>query len=431
VTEFVAGEPGFESSPHGPPSVDDGGDVARAPAQQPGADLDDPSSEPSAADVPVRGHVATAEELEDWDSHAVASLNGHVFQSRAWADFRATQGGQAWHIAFDDGFRLLALGRPGNAAAYASRGPVPEADPARTAARAAVAAELLAAEGVPALTVDGETPAASGLAPHLAAAGFARVDEEQPSRHRMDVRLGPADAPNSDEKTIFNSFGSQTRHLIRQADRHGLKVARLDAGGGRIEDDDAATELEEFERVDPADPAAAEEMIRRVYGMLDPSVHRRSAALASEEAFLDWSRRGIAAGHVLYLQAQHPEDGPIAAVGFYRHGHRLTFSLVGARPELRRKYPGSVRLLVWRGIQIALDERRSTVDLGGVDTAALRRPPDKGDPTYGAFQFRESFGARWVELTGAHRKTMHPLRNNVGRVAAAALRRLGRLTPGR
>jgi lipid II:glycine glycyltransferase (peptidoglycan interpeptide bridge formation enzyme) len=363
--------------------------------------------------------------------HAVASLNGHVFQSRAWADFRAAQGWQPWHIAFDDGFRLLVLERPGNTAAYASRGPLPEADPARTGARAAVAAELLAASGVPALTVDGETPAASGLARYLASAGFERVDEEQPSRHRMDVRLGPADTPNSDEKTIFDSFGSQTRHLIRQADRHGLKVARLDAGGGRIEDDDTATELEGFERVDPGDPAATEEMLVRVYGMLDPAVHRRSAALASEEAFLDWSRRGIAAGHVLYLQAQHPEDGPIAAAGFYRHGHRLTFSLVGARPELRRKYPGSVRLLVWRGIQIALDERRIAVDLGGVDTVAFRRRPDKGDPTYGAYQFRESFGARWVELTGAHRKTMHPLRNNVGRVAAAALRRLGRLTPGR
>jgi lipid II:glycine glycyltransferase (peptidoglycan interpeptide bridge formation enzyme) len=245
----------------------------------------------------------------------------------------------------------------------------------------------------------------------------------------MDVRLGPDDAPNSDEKTIFNSFGSQTRHLIRQAERHGLKVARLDAGGGRHDDDDVSMELEEFERVDAGDPVAADVLLRGVYGMLDPAIHRRAAELASEDAFLDWSRRGIGAGHVLYLQAEHPEDGPIAAVGFHRHGHRLSFSLVGARPELRRKYPGSVRLLIWRGIQIALDERRSVVDLGGADTLALRRRPEKGDSTYGAYEFRESFGARWVELTGAHRKTMHSL-GGVGRVAAAVLR-LGRRAPGR
>jgi len=71
------------------------------------------------------------------------------------------------------------------------------------------------------------------------------------------------------------------------------------------------------------------------------------------------------------------------------------------------------------------------VDLGGVDTAAFRRRPDRGDPTYAAYQFRESFGARWVEMTGAHRTAMHPARGSVGRVAAAALRRLCRLAPRR
>ena len=392
----------------------------------------EPAVDAAPAVGPVRARLATAEELDDWDAHAVDSPHGHVYQSRAWAEFRAAHGSQPWLIAFDDGFRMLVLGRPGigNAAAYASRGPVPESDAAVTAARAAATAELIGSHGVPALVVDGQTPAASGLRGLLAQVGFEPADEEQPSRHRMDVRLGPPDSPNSDEKTIFDSFGSQTRHLIRQAERHGLKVARLDAGGGRLDDDDVSPELEEFERVDAGDPAAADDLLRGVYGMLDPAVHRRSAELGSEEAFLDWSRRGIGAGHLLYLQAEHPEDGPIAAVGFHRHGHRLSFALVGARPELRRKYPGSGRLLLWRGIQIALDERRGVVDLGGADTPALRRRPEKGDSTYGAYEFRESFGARWVELTGAHRKTMHSLGGGVGRVAAV-VRRLGRRAPGR
>jgi len=342
------------------------------------------------------------------------------------------QPGSCGSLAVDDerrhALRAQELGGLGGAPAYASRGPVPESDPARTAARAAAAADLLGAQGVPALVVDGETPARAGLRLHLADAGFEPTDEEQPARHRMDVRLGPDDAPNSDEKTIFDSFGSQTRHLIRQAERHGLKVARLDAGGGRIETDDVSPDLDDFQRVDPNDATTADAMVRGIYGMLDPMVHGRSPALVSEAAFLEWSHRGIAAGHVLYLQAEHPEDGPVAAVGFHRHGHRLSFALVGARPELRRKYPGSVRLLLWRGFQIALDERRSVVDLGGADTPALRRRPDKGDETYGAYQFRESFGARWIELTGAHRKTLHPLRGGVWRVAAA-LRRFGRRVP--
>jgi hypothetical protein len=427
VTDIVAGG-GVDEPPYGFPPAE-----PVAAHTQPNDALPAEPAQDTPADGPVRATFATAAELEDWDDHAVASANGHVFQSRAWAEFRAAQGWRTWHIAFEDGFRMLVLGRPGSssAAAYASRGPVPDRDPAWTAARAAAAAELLAAEGVPALVVDGETPAASGLGRLLAEVGFQPTEEEQHARHRMDVRLGPDDAPNSDEKTIFDSFGSQTRHLVRQAERHGLKVARLDAGGGRIEDDDVPTELDEFEHVDPADGAARDAMLRSVYGMVDPAIHRRSVALLSEDAFLDWSRRGVAAGHALYLRAEHPEDGPIAAVGFYRHGHRLTFALVGARPELRRKYPGSVRLLVWRAIQIALDERRSAVDLGGVDTPELRRRPDKGDVTYGAYQFRETFGARWVEMTGAHRKTMHGARGSVGRIASGALRRLGRLAPGR
>jgi hypothetical protein len=41
------------------------------------------------------------------------------------------------------------------------------------------------------------------------------------------------------------------------------------------------------------------------------------------------------------------------------------------------------------------------------------------------YQFKESFGARWVELTGAHQRTMRPMRNLAGRVIGklAALRR--------
>ena len=384
---------------------------------------------PHAAEGPVRAHLATDAELEDWDAHAVASPSGHVYQSRAWADYRAAHGWHTWPIAFDDGFRLLVLGRPrgarGGGTAYASRGPIPEANAARSAQRAAAAAELLGDEEIAALTIDGETPAGTGLGRELAARGFRPAEEEQPSRHRMDVQLGPDDLPNSDPKTIFASFGATTRNLIRQADRHGLRVLRLDAGGGRVDEEAAATLDEEFYPVDLDDAETVDGMLRTFYDMVDATAKRRGFALASEDKFLDWSRRGIAAGQTIYLQAEHPMDGPVAGATFYRHGHRLTYSLAGDRAELRRNYPGAVRLLVWRGIQIALDENRTSVDLGGVDTESFRRKPDKGDPTYGMYQFKESFGARWVELTGAHRKTMHPMRGLAGRVLSrlASLRR--------
>jgi lipid II:glycine glycyltransferase (peptidoglycan interpeptide bridge formation enzyme) len=401
----------------------------RADGPEPRAE-EAPEPEVSASTDPLKAHLATEDELAGWDTKAVGSPSGHVYQSRAWADFRAAHGWRTWNIVFDDGFRLLVIGSPAGSRnggnAYASRGPIPEPDPAISAMRAAIAADLVAAEGLGTLTVDSETPAAGGLGAHLVAAGFAASDEEQPSRHRMDVQLGPDDAPNSDEKTIFGSFGATTRNAIRQAERHGLRVRRLDAGGGRLEEESGASELAEFEPVEPYDQDATQALLQTFYEMLDESAKQRAFALSSEDRFVDWSRQAIAAGHLVYLQAEHAEDGPIAGAAFYRHGHRLTYALAGDRADERRKYPGAVPLLVWRGIQIALDERRMVVDLGGVDVPGARGKPDKGDPTYEPYQFRESFGARWVELTGAHRRTMRPSRRSVGRAAASALRLLGR-----
>ena len=417
MTDVVASEPGAK-----PAVRPESGPRDSSPNEE-SPDL------PTPAAAPDRVHLATPEELESWGLTAVASPNGHVYQSRAWAEYRAAHGWQTWHLAFDDGFRLLVLGRPrsvaGGGSAYASRGPIPESNAEFTAQRAAAAAELLAGEGMDELIVDGETPVESGLARLLARVGFEPTEELQASRHRMDVQLGPDDLPNSDEKTIFASFGAQTRNLIRQADRHGLRVLRVDAGGGRAEEEVAATLDEEFDAVDVGDGATVDGMLRTLYGMLDSTAKGHGFALASEDRFVDWSRRGIAAGHTIYLQADHPTDGPVAGATFYRHGHRLTYSVAGDRADLRRKYPGAARLLVWRGIQIALDERRTRVDLGGVDTEDFRAKPDKGDPTYAAYQFKESFGARWVDLTGAHRRTMRPMRNLAGRFLGrlATLRR--------
>src|SRR4030095_10184458 len=99
------------------------------------------------------------------------------------------------------------------------------------------------------------------------------------------------------------------------------------AGTGIIE----GTELLGLE-----DAERTERMLRMFYVMLDATAERRGFALASEDAFLDWSQRALAAGHMLYLQAEHDVDGPVAGAIFYRHGHRLTYSLAGDRAELRK-----------------------------------------------------------------------------------------------
>jgi lipid II:glycine glycyltransferase (peptidoglycan interpeptide bridge formation enzyme) len=62
-----------------------------------------------------------------------------------------------------------------------------------------------------------------------------------------------------------------------------------------------------------------------------------------------------------------------------------------------------------------------------VDLVGARRPPISGEPMYGLYEHKRSFGATWVELTGAHERAIRPRRYALGR----ALSRVVRLTQGR
>jgi lipid II:glycine glycyltransferase (peptidoglycan interpeptide bridge formation enzyme) len=74
----------------------------------------------------------------------------------------------------------------------------------------------------------------------------------------------------------------------------------------------------------------------------------------------------------------------------------------------------------------ALAEGRTEMDLGGVDVPGARHRPTADEPAHGMLTFKESFGARWIELAGAHEKVLSPGRYALGRVtsrlAAAASR---------
>ena len=87
-----------------------------------------------------------------------------------------------------------------------------------------------------------------------------------------------------------------------------------------------------------------------------------------------------------------------------------------------------MHLLRWRAIQLALAEGRTEMDLGGVDVAGARRIPAEGEPTYGLYEHKRSFGAEWVALAGAQERVARPWRYALGR----GLSRVERLvTPGR
>lgn len=364
----------------------------------------------------------TGAALEAWDAAAVDAPGGHVLQSRAWAEHRAAGG---WRPRFmvAGAARALVLVRdwpliPGGSG-YVPRGPVVAGTPwADDGSGVAVGEALggiaayLGRDGVDVLAADPEVAAgdaAYGAA--LASAGFHAIPEIQPSRHRMALAL-PADG---DAAPLLDGVAKATRQRIRRADRDGVCVVRWDAALTELPGTTRATEA--------AGPA-----LDRFYGLLRATGDRRGFTFGGPSEFTGWWRRAHAAGHLVYLEAR--EDGPtgdvLGGLVLYRHGRRLSTAHSGDRAERRHDHPGAMHLLRWRAIELAVAERRTEMDLGGVDVAGARRPPVEGEPTYGLYEHKRSFGADWVALAGAQERVARPWRYAAGRAASKVARAVGR-----
>jgi lipid II:glycine glycyltransferase (peptidoglycan interpeptide bridge formation enzyme) len=221
------------------------------------------------------------------------------------------------------------------------------------------------------------------------------------------------------EETALENVAKSTRQRIRQAERDGLAIVRHDqaATDGRLPSagyEDVGSPTESFETA-----------IGRFHDLALQTADRRHFVLGSRASFLDWTTRAFGAGHLVLLLAVDDggEAGPVAGLMLYRQGGRLSTALSGDRPDARNKHPGAFHLLRWRAIQLAIREDALEMDLGGVDVAGARHEPKPGEPMYGLYQHKRSFGAEWVELPGAHERVIRPARYLVGRVAARLVRR--------
>lgn len=370
----------------------------------------------------VRGVIAYREALPDelatWDDRTVRPAGGHVLQSRAWGEHRATRGWRPRHLVGDDGSAVLALARPwpivGGASAYIPRGPAPTGGIEDAIARLEGATRWLAVHGVDVVAADAEVPAL-GYAERIAALGYRPIEEIQPSRNRLSLRLGH----DVTEESALENVAKSTRQRIRQAERDGLAVIRHDQAAT-----DGTLNAAGYEDVE-APSESFEVAIGRFHDLALQTADRRHFALGSRGSFLDWTTRAHAAGHLILLLAtdEGAEAAPVAGLMLYRHGGRLSTALSGDRPDARDKHPGAFHLLRWRAIQLAIREDAVEMDLGGVDIAGARHEPKPGEPMYGLYQHKRSFGAEWVELPGAHERVIRPTRYLLGRVAARLVRR--------
>jgi peptidoglycan pentaglycine glycine transferase (the first glycine) len=358
---------------------------------------------------------ATVADLVDWDERTVDVHGGHVYQSRAWAEHRVRGGWQADHLLFDDGFAALVLRRGwpwvGGSSAYVPRGPVSAgASPSETAERLAAIADWLAEREVAVVASDAEIPAASGYPEDLARIGFQPIEEIQPSRHRIALPLA------GDEEAIFGGIAKSTRQRIRKAETDGIVVVRHD---GRVPPSGVG---EGF--IAPNEPT--EVALDRFYDLLLETGERRQFSFGPRDAFLAWWRSAHRAGHLVLLEARSPDGEPQAGLVVYRHGERLSTVHSGDHAAARRDHPGALHLLRWRATQLAIRETRAEMDLGGADVAGVRREPQEGEPMWGLYQHKRSFGGEWLQLSGAHERILDPNRYRVGRLAGRLARVIGR-----
>jgi lipid II:glycine glycyltransferase (peptidoglycan interpeptide bridge formation enzyme) len=364
---------------------------------------------------------ATPAERADWDVHAVDASGGHVYQSMAWADHRAQAGWRPRFLVTPDEGRVLALERDwamvGGSSAYIPRGPVlagtePDDIPAALARRLVEVSDALATGGVDVVAADAEVPAVDhAYGDAIRAAGFAPIEEIQPSRHRIALPL----EPGAGEDAAFEGIAKSTKQRIRAAEKGAVVVVRHDRrlAAGSPGDGFAS----------PAEPS--EVALDRFYDLLLETGERRHFGFGPRERFVPWWTAALRVGHLVYLEARHetPTGPVLAGLVLYRHGGRLSTVHSGDHDATRTSHPGALHLLRWRAIQLAVREGCAEMDLGGVDVSGGRREPVEGEPMYGLYQHKRSFGGQWVELTGAHERVMDARGYALGR-AAMRLQRL-------
>jgi lipid II:glycine glycyltransferase (peptidoglycan interpeptide bridge formation enzyme) len=360
--------------------------------------------------------AATAEELADWDERTVDAPGGHVYQSRAWAEHRVRSGWEADHLLFEDGFAALALRRPFpvmvGCTSYIPRGPISHGDdPAVTAERLVAITEHLRMATAAVVATDAEIPASSGYPAQLATIGFRQIEEIQPSRHRVSLPLAGRAVDD-----VFEGISKSTRQRIRKAEKDGIVVVRHD---GRVAPGGVG---EGF--VAPGEPT--EIALDRFYSLLLETGERLQFTFGPRAAFLAWWRSAHRAGHLVLLEARTADGEVQAGLVLYRHGERLSTVHSGDHAAARRDHPGALHLLRWRAIELALREGRAEMDLGGVDVAGARREPREGEPMWGLYQHKRSFGGEWLELTGAYERVIDGGLYKAGRLTSRIARLFGR-----
>jgi lipid II:glycine glycyltransferase (peptidoglycan interpeptide bridge formation enzyme) len=300
-------------------------------------------------------------------------------QGTVWAEHRRSMGQQPLFVDLDDGRAALLVTRrqrPMGTFVTARKGPIHAGDaPEQVAARANALAAAVRERGGSLLYVDPELDVAADYERAMDSFGFELTAPAEPSIHLM--RLAFPQGSTADE--IYAGFSKQTRQRIRAAESAGVAV-RVDASGERLE-------------------AFAELLAQRSDEL--------GVALRPEFGSLPFSAKLMAAGQARLYVAEHDGD-LLGGLLVYVQGGTLATIYSADRAEQRHAFPGVMHQVRWHVIRDAHAMGAPWIDLGGVDLPGHRTEPKPGEPSYGLYEHKRSFGAVWVEREQARRVVLRP-----------------------
>ena len=371
----------------------------------------------------------TPDELDDWDARAVDAEGGHVLQSRAWAAHREATGWEARFHVVGDAARRSSLVRPWHG--HRRRLGVRAARPGRRrhavgdgrrrrrvgAALAALAVHL-SDGGIDVLAADPEVADADAAYRRaLDAVGFHGIPEIQPSRHRMALPLpaGADEAGGHGRHREGDPPADPARRARRRRRRALGRRRRRSSRAPSAPTEDGADALRPVLRPAARDRRPARLRVRRARG-----VRRRGGG------------RALEAGHLVYLEAREGARTATCWAGLvlYRHGRRLSTAAQRRPRRAAARPPGRACTSSAGGRSSSRSRRAGPRWTSAASTSpGARRIPTEGEPTYGLYEHKRSFGAEWVALAGAQERVARPWRYALGRGARSRVERL--VTPGR
>jgi hypothetical protein len=142
--------------------------------------------------------------------------------------------------------------------------------------------------------------------------------------------------------------------------------------------------------------------------------------LQEGQGYLRGWRALVDAGLARLLVAEHDGD-LVGGLFIHQHGGIHATAYSADRADRRRDLPGAMHLVRWTAIREAHAAGAVAIELGGVDLPGHRQPPLPGEPTWGLYEHKRSFGARWVERSPARRIVLRPWADRAASVRRAAI----------